>query len=118
MTEGFPRDLRLLHSIDYRAVLANKKRLMNNGMIAFIKLNQLQSPRLGLIVSKKEVSKAVWRNLLKRRIRESYRRNQAIVAGIDVVIMCKKQVMDLSRVEFYQCLEELWQKLALMGAGS
>jgi ribonuclease P protein component len=54
--------------------------------------NGLNYPRLGLIVPKKIISTAVGRNRVKRLIRESFRLNQADLAGLDVVARIKSKI--------------------------
>jgi ribonuclease P protein component len=51
--------------------------------------NNLNFPRLGLIVPKKIIATAVGRNRIKRLIRESFRLNQHHLFGIDVVARIK-----------------------------
>lgn len=46
--------------------------------------------RLGLVVAKRNVKLAVARNKLKRLIRESFRRQQVQLNGLDVVVVVKK----------------------------
>jgi RNase P protein component len=48
----------------------------------------------GLIVPKKIVSTAVGRNRVKRLLRESFRLQQASLAGLDVVARLKAQVTE------------------------
>lgn len=47
--------------------------------------NQLEYPRLGLIVPKKIVPTAVGRNRIKRLLREDFRLLQDRIAGLDVI---------------------------------
>jgi len=49
-----------------------------------------QQPRLGIVVAKRYVRLAVERNKLKRVIRESFRHQQKQLAGLDVVVVVKK----------------------------
>jgi ribonuclease P protein component len=47
--------------------------------------------RLGIVVSRRH-GPAVWRNLFKRRVRESFRRNKPLWGrGLDLVVMPKVQ---------------------------
>jgi ribonuclease P protein component len=47
--------------------------------------NQLEHPRLGLIVPKKIIPTAVGRNRVKRLLREDFRLHQDHIAGLDVI---------------------------------
>lgn len=54
-----------------------------------IKTDQEQA-RLGIVVAKRYVKLAVARNKLKRLIRESFRQQQQVLSGLDVVVIVKK----------------------------
>lgn len=47
--------------------------------------NALDYARLGLVVSKKMARRAVDRNYMKRVLREKFRLNQHVLAGLDIV---------------------------------
>jgi ribonuclease P protein component len=49
--------------------------------------NNLGIARLGLAVPKKHVRTAVERNKIKRIIRESFRKNQHLLSGLDIVVV-------------------------------
>jgi len=49
--------------------------------------NQLKHPRLGLVVRKKFIKKAVDRNQFKRIVRETFRLHQHDLPDIDIVVM-------------------------------
>ncbi|WP_221774916.1 ribonuclease P protein component, partial [Citrobacter braakii] len=51
--------------------------------------NGLDHPRLGLVIGKKSVKLAVQRNRLKRLMRDSFRLNQKMLAGLDIVIVAR-----------------------------
>jgi ribonuclease P protein component len=46
--------------------------------------------RLGIVVAKRNVKSAVARNKVKRLIRESFRKQQEQLSGLDVVVVVKK----------------------------
>lgn len=50
-------------------------------------------PRLGIVVAKRNVKLAVKRNKLKRMIRESFRLQQQLLMGLDVVVVVKQEFM-------------------------
>ena len=49
--------------------------------------NKLQRARLGLAVAKKHCKLATDRNRIKRLVRESFRKHQIELAGIDIVVL-------------------------------
>ncbi|CAG9294975.1 Ribonuclease P protein component [Celerinatantimonas diazotrophica] len=73
--------------------------------------NQLSHPRLGLAISKKSDKRAVARNRIKRHIRESFRLNQQQLSGMDIVVISKFGVSDLSDPELNKLLDKSWRRL-------
>ncbi len=69
-------------------------------------------PRLGLIISKKSIKRAVDRNRVKRTIRESFRLCQSRLSGLDVVIMSRVGLGELSGPELRAVLDKHWDTLA------
>lgn len=69
-------------------------------------------PRLGLIISKKSIKRAVDRNRIKRTIRESFRLCQSRLNGLDVVIMSRAGLGELSGPELRAVLDKHWDALA------
>ena len=67
--------------------------------------------RLGLVVSKKNISKAVERNRVKRLIRESFRKNKSQIPNLDVVILIRKGIDVLPNVIISSKLNSLWDDL-------
>jgi ribonuclease P protein component len=74
--------------------------------------NHLGHPRLGLAISKKNVRRAVKRNLVKRQLRESFRLHQAIIGDFDVVVLAKSGIDLLTRHELREQIDDCWRKIA------
>jgi ribonuclease P protein component len=92
----FPASSRLLTSQDFSAVFdSNDLRSSKPSLLFLAKLNQRGFNRLGIVVSKKNIPRAVDRNRLKRSIRESFRRNmseQSLLDGansLDVIVLAR-----------------------------
>ena len=77
-------------------------------MLAIANSNQ---SRLGLVVSKKNISKAVERNRVKRVIRESFRKNKSQIPNLDVVVLIRKGIDALPNVVISSKLNSLWNDL-------
>lgn len=67
--------------------------------------------RLGLVVSKKNISKAVERNRVKRVIRESFRKNKSQIPNLDVVVLIRKGIDVLPNVVISSKMNSLWNDL-------
>ena len=72
--------------------------------------------RLGLVVSKKNISKAVERNRVKRAIRESFRKNKSQIPNLDVVVLIRKGIDVLPNVVISSKMNSLWNDLCAKSA--
>ena len=79
--------------------------------------NDLTHPRLGLAIPKKALKRAVWRNRVKRLVRESFRLHQHELPPIDIVVIAKGAVRDLDNPALLQLLDKLWRTLARRSKG-
>jgi ribonuclease P protein component len=66
--------------------------------------------RLGLAISKKHCRKATARNRIKRIIRESFRQQQALLAGLDVVVINQPGATRATSREISDSLDKHWQR--------
>ncbi|TCP93417.1 ribonuclease P protein component [Cricetibacter osteomyelitidis] len=72
--------------------------------------NNLDIPRLGLTVAKKNLKRAHERNRVKRLCRESFRLLQHELPTNDFVIVAKKGIDKLDNETFYSILDKLWRR--------
>lgn len=78
--------MRLTHALEFQAVYKAKTRKVVGPLVFFARPNDLGHCRLGMGVSRK-VGNAVYRNRIKRRLREAFRMGAMDVpTGYDVVI--------------------------------
>lgn len=64
------------------------------------------------MIAKKHVRLSVARNKIKRIIRESFRRHQEMLPGLDIVVVAERELVKLDNDGLHQCLQTYWQKLA------
>ena len=109
---GFPKKDRLLNAADYKAVFSDAqfKVSCRYFLILAIKNNWLHS-RLGLVIAKKSVAKAVQRNRVKRIVREFFRQHQQQLQGLDLVVLARKDVDTLPNNQLSARLASLWEDL-------
>lgn len=69
-------------------------------------------PRLGLSIAARVAGNAVRRNRIKRQVRESFRRQQQALAGLDIVVGVRSGVRGIGKPELRASLEALWQQIA------
>lgn len=108
----FPKSVRLLTSKDYSQVFDNVDiRVSSKHFLILARKSHSKNSRLGIIVAKKHVKLAVQRNRLKRLLRESFRQNKTAIAGIDFVVLAKKNAALLNNQSCTEEYQYLWNKL-------
>ena len=109
--ESFPRTSRLTRAADYRAVFQANTRISDDCFTLLFATRDSTPPRLGLAVSKKQVKRAVDRNRIKRIIRQSFRVHQNQLPGVDVVVMVRFKILQLSNRQMFNRLHKLWDRI-------
>lgn len=109
---GFSRRLRLNESSDYQRVFADPIKRADSLYTLLATPNKLGHPRLGVIVSKKNVAKASQRNRIKRQVRESFRLHQHDLPAIDIAVICKRSCGATLNPQLSISLKKLWDKLS------
>jgi ribonuclease P protein component len=101
--EGFPQSARLKNNADFRAVMDHRRKLADGLLTVFAAPNGLAVSRLGVSVGRAGGG-AVWRNRVKRLMREVWRRKMsAMPQGHDyVVMMTRKNRPDMPTYEDMQ----------------
>jgi ribonuclease P protein component len=113
VSRGFGREKRLLTPRQFKAVFDSPDgKAPGRNVLLLARNNELDHPRLGLVIGKKSVKLAVERNRLKRQIRESFRLSQDNLAGWDIVVVARKGLGDLQNAELAHQFGKLWKRLA------
>lgn len=105
---------RLRKDSDFRRVYKHGKSFANRYLVMYIMRNNLEYNRVGISVSKK-VGKAIVRNKVKRRIRESFRLDvdQKIKSGYDIVFIARVAISDMQYNEINKSMKHLVNKFKL-----
>ncbi|AKC59610.1 ribonuclease P protein component [Blochmannia endosymbiont of Polyrhachis (Hedomyrma) turneri] len=107
---SFSKKLRLRSSRDYFFAFRNSHKILTNEIITYININNLNYPRIGIIISKKNIKHAHKRNHVKRQIRESFRLYQHnILSNIDFIIIIKKDILSLHNDTLKNMLKKIWR---------
>jgi len=110
--QSFPKSMRLLNSNDFQSVFDDAPlRTSHQHFLFLARQNQLDRPRLGLVIAKKHIRHAVDRNRMKRLIRETFRVKQQQLAGIDVIVLARKGMNDSTNAVLLDQLNGQWQRL-------
>lgn len=105
------KQARLNQAVDFKNLFSTGKKQVCRHLAFFSKSNHLQYSRLGLVVAKKSVRKAVKRNQFKRVIRESFRLRQEILFGLDVVVIVYQHANQFNKVQLREILDKEWLRL-------
>jgi ribonuclease P protein component len=108
---GFSTENRLTGVNAYRHVMQGLITKCGN-IIAYYSQNQLDNPRLGIVVSKRISKKAVVRNYLKRMIRESFRLTQHQLNNLDIVVIIRHSIDIKNNHTLHEQLNIIWKRLS------
>lgn len=101
---SLPQRQRLRRRDEFGAALRGKRVAASAHFAAWAKHNGLRYARLGVVAAKRIAKRAVDRNRARRLVREAFRRAQAGLAGLDVVVQLRRP---LDRRASADCREEL-----------
>ena len=110
-THTFPRTNKLIRPQQFQQVFKSQCRSGDKAILVLARKNSKNIARLGMAVPKKHLPKANDRNRIKRIIRESFRTTQALLTGLDVVVVLKGTEKTSDNRLFRQTLEKHWKKV-------
>ena len=114
MTEhnfSFPPQLRLKKPAEYKKVFAKPVKSSDTYFTLLAIKNDFDHPRLGLAIAKKNIKKAVHRNVIKRAVRENFRIQQQSLGNIDIVVLARREAVDAPLELLKKSLEKHWLRL-------
>ena len=106
----FHKDNRLLDAAAYERVFKKATRSQDKWFTVLCRENNNEAARLGLAISKKHCRVATTRNRIKRIVRESFRLNQAMLAGLDVIVINRSAARTGNNRQLFDSLRDHWQK--------
>ncbi|MCC1496173.1 ribonuclease P protein component [Alcanivorax sp. 1008] len=108
----FPRSHRLLSPSEFKPLFDNPQwRASSQHFLLLVSENGLAAARLGIVIGKRRVKRAVDRNLLRRLMRESFRHLGPELAGLDIVILVRANIDHPEKAVFTAQLAKVWSKL-------
>lgn len=106
------RNYKLSETEDFQRVFKRNKSLQDRYWLVLYRPNGLDHARLGTAVSKKNVSKAVQRNRIKRIIRETFRKNRDDLGMVDVVVLVRRGISEKKNRELNVAITKQWLLLS------
>jgi ribonuclease P protein component len=107
----FKSRLRLKKPAEYKKVFANPIKSSDSFFTILATQNNLDHPRLGLAITKKNIKKAVNRNMIKRVVRENFRKQQQSLGNLDIVVIARREALEATLEALRKSLEKHWLKL-------
>ena len=109
----FKRYQRLLTSIDFKRVFEQVDIKAGTGQLLVLAFDTKENKpgRLGLVVAKKNLKRAVDRNRFKRVVKESFRENQHQLQGLDIVVLSRRGALDLDSSALKKVVDQTWQRI-------
>jgi ribonuclease P protein component len=83
---AFNRRQRLIKGTEFAAVFAARRSLRSRSYLVMSLANELGHARLGMVVAKRQLRRAVDRNRMRRIIREIFRLYSPELPALDVVV--------------------------------
>ena len=99
-----------MQKADFERVLKQRRYQVQTPPFLLLAISA-QAVRLGIIVGKRFLARAADRNLVKRVVRESFRRWRLRLPAVDLVVMLRQRVSGLDRVRLREQVEALWRGL-------
>ncbi len=80
-------------------------------LILHYRPNTLETARLGVVVAKKLAKRATTRNLVKRIVRDIFRRERVTLPACDLVIRLHASIHDATRADLNRDARQLLERL-------
>lgn len=110
--QQFQRCMRLLTARDYERVFQQPQKSSSKALTVLARQSGQGLARLGLAIPRKQIRRAVERNRIKRLIRESFRRHQDLLQGLDVVVIGRSDLLKKNSQWIFENLENHWRQVS------
>jgi ribonuclease P protein component len=107
---GLQKHTRLLKAAEFDRVFKKSVRSSDRFFTVLARPNEMDQPRLGLVISKRKTRLAVNRNRLKRIIRENFRLSGEHYS-VDYVVLASQHGASASNTELFKSLDGHWKKI-------
>ncbi|WP_150305610.1 ribonuclease P protein component [Pseudomonas saliphila] len=112
MDLGFGPECRLLTPAQFKSVFDGATcKTSGPNLLLLARRNGLGHSRLGLVIAKKSVRRAVDRNKVKRIARDSFRHHRAELEDLDIVVLARKGLGDIDNAALHALFADMWRRL-------
>lgn len=108
---GFSKELRLQTPAEFQAVFLQPIRSSSRYFTVLAAPNEVKNARLGIIVAKRNVARAIDRNRIRRLIREQFRNSQSKLMGLDIVVLARCNLIEEDKPKAIERLKKQWDDL-------
>lgn len=109
----FDKSKRLLDATAYQAVFDRAQYKVGHQYFLILAVRtSLGHSRLGLVIGKKNIRRAVRRNRVKRVVRETFRLDLDALDSLDIIFLARKGFDTLQPSQQTRIMRETWQRLA------
>jgi len=110
VNESFSKSFRITHRHDFESLKNNPYVVKGKELICFSRKNSYQHSRMATAFSRK-TGNAIYRNLLRRKIKESFRKSDIKSLGIDLLLHTNKSINRLDFTSFDEIVNKLFFKI-------
>ncbi|MDE3401276.1 MAG: ribonuclease P protein component [Coxiella burnetii] len=111
MEKGFSVGWRIRTTAEFRRMYAARQRIIGRYYLLYYRENEIKHSRLGVVASKRNVRKAVWRNRVRRVVKEAFRIRKKDLPAFDIVVVAKASSVEADNKELYECINKLFTQL-------
>ncbi|WP_343154793.1 ribonuclease P protein component [Buchnera aphidicola (Pseudoregma panicola)] len=106
----FKKKYRLFKNYQFCFVFKKSHKVFNKKFLIFSRENYCKHPRLGIRISTKIIKFSYKRNIVKRIIRESFRKNIKKLFYMDFIVMVKNNISKVKNFYLFVSLQNLWER--------
>jgi ribonuclease P protein component len=115
---GFPRRYRLTRTDDFSSVFSFRKAIRSTNFLLHYRPRggeQTDGVRLGLVVAKRLLRRSVDRNLVKRLVREAFRRRRPELPSCDLIVrLAAKPALPIDKRALAGEIRKLLEKMCIL----
>ena len=102
---------RLQKTDEFSSVFAFRRAVKGRLLIVHYRPNELDTARLGVVVAKRFAKRAHQRNLVKRIVREQFRRRRATLPALDLIVRLNAPIAGATRAMINDDVTQLFDRL-------